>query len=152
MSPKWLTSLVRARQIQEEAAQAELAEARLRGHTAKQRVRTEGDRLDALCADQVPEAAAAFVAASVALQAAAATHAAAVDSANDAQRVEDQRHLALSEAARARLAAERLHENHEERERLATARAEQRDSDEVAGYRHQAAGAAADALADEGAP
>ena len=152
MSPKWLTSLVRARQIQEEAAQAELAEARLRGRTAKQRVRTEGDRLDALCADQVPEAAAAFVAASVALQAAAATHAAAVDSANDAQRVEDQRHLALSEAARARLAAERLHENHEERERLATARAEQRDSDEVAGYRHQAAGAAADALADEGAP
>jgi len=152
MSPKWLTSLVRARQIQEEAAQAELAEARLRGRTAKQRVRTEGDRLDALCADQVPEAAAAFVAASVALQAAAATHAAAVDSANDAQRVEDQRHLALSEAARARLAAERLHENHEERERLATARAEQRDSDEVAGYRHQAAGAAADALAEEGAP
>jgi len=152
MSPKWLTSLVRARQIQEEAAQAELAEARVRGRTAKQRVRTEGDRLDALCADQVPEAAAAFVAASVALQAAAATHAAAVDSANDAQRVEDQRHLALSEAARARLAAERLHENHEERERLATARAEQRDSDEVAGYRHQAAGAAADALADEGAP
>jgi len=138
MSPKWLTSLVRARQIQEEAAQAELAEARLRGRSAKQRVRSEGDRLDALCANQVPEAAAAFVAASVALQAAAATHAAAVETANDAQRTEDARHVALSEAARARLAAERLHENHTERERVAAARAEQRDNDEVAGYRHQA--------------
>jgi len=85
----------------------------------------------------VPEAAAAFVAASVALQAAAATHAAAVESANDAQRTEDARHVALGEAARARLAAERLHENHTERERVAAARAEQRDNDEVAGYRHQ---------------
>lgn len=139
MSPKWLTSLVRARQIQEEAAQAELAEARLRGRTAKQRVRTEADRLDALCAHEVPEATAAFVAASVALQAAAATHAAAVESAADAQQVVDQRHGALTEAARARLAAEKMHEKHEERERLAAARAEQRDSDEIAGYRHQAA-------------
>ena len=138
MSPKWLTSLVRARQIQEEAAQAELAEARLRGRSAKQRVRSEGDRLDALCGKQVPEAAAAFVAASVALQAAAATHAAAVDSANDAQRAEEQRQLVLADAARARLAAERLHENHTERERVAAARAEQRDNDEVAGYRHTA--------------
>lgn len=152
MSPKWLTSLVRARQIQEEAAQAELAEARLRGRSAKQRVRSEGDRLDALCANQVPEAAAAFVAASVALQAAAATHAAAVESANDAQRTEDARHVALGDAARARLAAERLHENHTERERVAAARAEQRDNDEVAGYRHQANDVANDQANDQDAP
>jgi flagellar export protein FliJ len=131
-----LTSLVRARQLQEEAAQAELAEARRRGRTAKQRVRTEADRLDAMCAEQVPEATAAFVAASVALQAAAATHAAAVDSATHAQLAVDDRHSALTEAARARLAAEKLREQHLEREREAAARAEQRDSDEIAGYRH----------------
>jgi flagellar export protein FliJ len=131
-----LTSLVRARQLQEEAAQAELAQARRRGHTAKQRVRTEADRLDAMCAEQVPEATAAFVAASVALQAAAATHAAAVDSAAHAQLAVDERHSALTDAARARLAAEKLREQHLERERQAAARAEQRDSDEIAGYRH----------------
>lgn len=144
MSPKWLASLVRARQLQEEAAQADLAQARLRGRTAKQRVRTEGDRLDALCAHEVPEAAAAFVAASVALQAAAATHAAAVETASDAKLLEDDRQVALAEAARARLAAERMHEHHEERERQATARAEQRATDEVAGYRHSAAQQAGD--------
>ena len=138
MSPKWLTSLVRARQIQEEAAQAELAHARRRSRMSKQQARREGDRLDAMCAAQVPEAAAAFVAASVALQAAAATHAAAVESAEDAERTADDRHSAFAEAARARLAAERMQEQHQDRERQSVARAEQRDSDEVAGYRHQA--------------
>jgi flagellar export protein FliJ len=144
VSPKWLTSLVRARQIQEDAAQAELAEARRRGRMTKQHVRREGDRLDAMCAAEVPESAAAFVAASVALQAAAATHAAAVDTADQAERAADERHSTFTEAARARLAAERMQEQHDDHDRRSAARAEQRDNDEVAGYRHGINGGAAD--------
>jgi flagellar export protein FliJ len=136
MSPKWLTSLVRARQLQEDAAQAELAEARRYGHRAQVRAREESDRLDSLCAAEVPGAAAAFVAASVALQAAAATRAAAVETAEEAQRFVDAKHAEFAAAARARLAAERIHEEHQHRIRTEAVRAEQRDSDEVAGRRH----------------
>ena len=139
MTPKWLTSLVRARQVQEEVAQAALADARRLGRTAEHFARREGDRLDALCATEVPEATAAFVAASVSLQAAAASHAAAVEFALAAQRTVDDRHAEFAGAARARLGAERLEEQHVARERETAARHEQLANDEIAGYRHLAA-------------
>ena len=135
MSPKWLTSLMRARQLQEDAAQAELAAARHRGHRAQLLVRQEGERLDTMCTADAPEAASAFVAASVALQAAAATRAAAIETAEEALRVVDTKHAEFADAARARLAAERMHEQHQQRIRTEAERVEQRESDEVAGRR-----------------
>ena len=77
MSVKWLTSLVRARQLQEDSAKAQVATAQRISRSAHARVRYDAERIDSLVAADAQDSAPAFVAAAVALQAAAATHAAA---------------------------------------------------------------------------
>ncbi|MGH8962270.1 MAG: hypothetical protein ACRDWT_13955, partial [Jatrophihabitantaceae bacterium] len=66
MSAKWLTSLVRARQIQEDSAKQQLATAQRLARTAHARVRYDADRLDSLVAADAVDSAPAFVAAAVA--------------------------------------------------------------------------------------
>jgi flagellar export protein FliJ len=137
MSAQWLTSLVRARQIQQDAAQQQLAEAERGVHSARARVRREAERLDALAAAAEETDVPAFVAAAVALQAAAATHAAARTAAQQADDHADSRRGALHEAAVAASSAEELQERAARAERERAARAAQRDLDEVAAGIHR---------------
>lgn len=134
---KWLTSLVRARQLQEDAARQRLASAERIKQRANARVRYDEERLASLCEAGSEANAPAFVAAAVALQAAAATHAAAVHMAQDAQHEEDGRRGELGDAARARRSAEELAERSEAAERARLSRAAQRELDEVAARVHR---------------
>jgi flagellar export protein FliJ len=137
VSPKWLTALVRARQLQEDAAQRDLAAAERLARRAHGYVRHNAERLESLSTEDAKVTVPAFVAAAVALQAAAATHAAAVASAEHA-RVECQnRRAGLREAARARRTAEDLHEKASAVEARQRASAEQRAYDEVAAGVHR---------------
>jgi hypothetical protein len=69
---RWLTSLVRARQLQEDAARQRLATAERIKQRANARVRYDEERLESLRDVQAESSAPVFVAAAVALQAAAA--------------------------------------------------------------------------------
>ena len=95
MTTKWLAALVRARQVQEDVAQRELAEAERRARRAsafappQRRSHRGAQRRGAELT--VP----AFVAAAVALQAAAATHAAAMASVAHAEAESDERRIDL---------------------------------------------------------
>jgi flagellar export protein FliJ len=132
MSPKWLTSLVRARQVQEDFAKQQLATAERLATRAHARVRYDNDRVESLVEAGAELNAPSFVAAAVALQAAAATHAAALRAADDAvARVADRRGD-LTEAARARYVAEELHEKHATAERQRAGAFAQREMDEIA--------------------
>ncbi|MCU1659526.1 MAG: hypothetical protein JWO57_4182 [Pseudonocardiales bacterium] len=137
MSKKWLTSLVRARQVQEDAARQRLATAQRLAHRAHARVRYDADRIDSLRDAGAEDSATAFVAASVALQAAAATHAAAVQMADDAVRGVAGRRDELGAAARARRTAEELREQELVIERTRAASAAQRELDEIAARVHR---------------
>jgi flagellar biosynthesis chaperone FliJ len=137
MSPKWLTSLVRARQLQEDNAKARLATAQRISHSAHARVRYDADRLDSLVAADAQQSAPAFVAAAVALQAAAATHAAASRAADRADGEVDNQRITLGAAARARRSAEELHEREVSAEQARAARAAQQELDEVAARVHR---------------
>jgi hypothetical protein len=137
MSAKWLSVLVRARQLQEDAAQQELAEAQRRALRAHGYVRLNAERLEALSAEETQVMVPAFVAAAVALQAAAATHAAAVAAAEQAGADRDEQRVRLLEAASARLTAEDLHEQALSRQALRRGAAEQREHDEVAATVHR---------------
>lgn len=132
MTAKWLTSLVRARQLQEDAAKLELATAQRRMRAARERIRYDDERLDSLTAAEAGGNASAFVAAAVALQAAAATHSASVRLAEHAATVADTRTDELGEAARARRVAEELHDRAEAAERRRALLAQQRELDEIA--------------------
>ena len=65
---KWLTTLVRARQLQEDSAQQQLAEAERQARRAHQRAHYDAERIEALSAEQTELTVPAFVAAAVALQ------------------------------------------------------------------------------------
>jgi hypothetical protein len=132
-----LTSLVRARQIQEDGAKRQLATAERVARTAHARVRYDATRLDSLVAADAQDSAPAFVAAAVALQAAAATHAVATRAADRASaEVVTQRDL-LGDAARARRSAEELHERQVAIEQARLAALAQRELDEVAARVHR---------------
>lgn len=137
MSPKWMSSLVRARQLQEEAAKQELATAQRRVLSAREQIRYNSDRLDSLVKADAQDSASAFVAAAVALQAAAATHSASVRYAENAAQEVDHCRNDLGEAARARRTAEELNERAVAEERHKAAVAAQRDLDEVAARVHR---------------
>jgi hypothetical protein len=136
MSAKWLSSLVRARQLQEDSAKAQVATAQRISRSAHARVRYDADRLDSLVAADAQDSASAFVAAAVALQAAAATHAAACRAADRASTEVDLQSERLRSAARARRTAEELNERHESIERARLAGAAQRELDEAAARQH----------------
>jgi hypothetical protein len=139
MSAKWLSTLVRARQLQEQAAQQELANAERRARRAHARVHTDAERLDGLSSDVAELTVPAFVAAAVALQAAAATHSAAIASAVYADTETDERRASLLTAAQARHTAEELQERAISVEMLRRAAGEQRVLDEVAAGIHRRA-------------
>ena len=137
MTAKWLVSLMRARQIQEDHAARELAEAERRARRASAYVRHNAERIETLSNDEAEVTVPAFIAAAVALQAAAATHAAAVASAEFAYADSDLRRASLHRAARARLTAEELHDNAHSIEVAQRARLEQREHDEIASSLHR---------------
>ncbi|HEY3736457.1 MAG TPA: hypothetical protein VGL26_03365 [Jatrophihabitans sp.] len=134
---KWLSSLVRARQLQEDAAKQHLATAQRHVVRAHERVKYSADRVDSLIAAGAQDQATAFVAAAVARQAAAATHSATIRYAEQAEDEADARRDELGEAARARLTAEELNERHLATERHRAALAAQRELDEVAARIHR---------------
>lgn len=137
MSPKWLSSLVRARQAQEDLAKQQLATAQRLAHVAHARVRYDAERLDSLTAAGAEDSASAFVAAAAALQAAAATHAAATRAAADATRTVADRRDDLGDAACARRTAEQMHDKQVAAEQALVRAAAQRELDEVAARVHR---------------
>jgi len=137
MSPKWMSSLVRARQLQEEAAKQELATAQRRVLSAREQIRYNAERIESLVKADAQDSASAFVAAAVALQAAAATHSASLQYAEAAAQEVAHRRGDLGEAARARRTAEELNERALAEERHKAAVAAQRDLDEIAARIHR---------------
>lgn len=140
MTPRWMTTLVRARQAQEDLAKQELAGAERRLARAHARVRYDESRMESLCAADAEDSAPAFVAAAVALQAAAATHAAAVRAVGEAATAVAGRRDDLGAAARARRTAEELREQHISTELDRAAASAQRELDEIAARVHRDAG------------
>ncbi|MDT4934666.1 MAG: hypothetical protein QOK11_2558, partial [Pseudonocardiales bacterium] len=67
MAKKWLTTLIRARQVQEDVAKQRLATAQRLAQRAHTRVRYDADRIHSLRAADAEASAPAFVAAAVAL-------------------------------------------------------------------------------------
>lgn len=137
MAKRWLTALVRARELQETAAKQQLAAARRDAARAATRVRYDRERLKELAEADALESAPAFVAAAVALQASAATHAAAVRAARAADEAVDRRRDELNEAARARRTAEELHVQHLAELASAADAVAQRELDEIAARVHR---------------
>jgi hypothetical protein len=137
VSAKWLNSLVRARQLQEDAAKQRLASAQRNLSRAHVRVKYDAERIDTLVAAEAEDQASAFVAAAVARQAAAATHSASIRVAAQAEQETTVRRDELGDAARARLTAEELNERHVAAERHRMALAAQRDLDEIAARMHR---------------
>jgi flagellar export protein FliJ len=137
MAKKWLATLIRARQVQEDVAKQRLATAERLAQRAHTRVRYDADRLDSLRAADAEASAPAFVAAAVALQSAAATHSAAMQAAAQAARAVGGRREELVEAARARRTAEELREQELTVQRARAAAAAQSRLDEVAARIHR---------------
>jgi flagellar biosynthesis chaperone FliJ len=137
MAKKWLATLVRARQVQEDVAKQRLATAQRLAQRAHTRVRYDADRIDSLRAADAEASAPAFVAAAVALQSAAATHSAAVRVAEEAAHAVGGRRNELVEAARARRTAEELREQELTVQRARAAVAAQSRLDEVAARIHR---------------
>lgn len=137
MTPRWLNTLVRARQAQEDLAKQQLAGAERSLSRAHARVRYDESRVESLCAADAEDSAPAFVAAAVALQAAAATHAAAVRAAEEATWSVADRRDALGAAARARRTAEQMQEQHVTAELDRAAASAQRELDEIAARVHR---------------
>jgi hypothetical protein len=139
MSPKWLSTLVRARQAHEDAAAQQLAAAEHAAARAHDRARAEDVRVDELRAVQdAQQSVAAFVAASAAAHSAAAVLSSAVFAAAQADLATDQRRDDLRAAALTRGAAENLQTRVEDAERVQAARVAQRDLDEIGARLHRA--------------
>jgi hypothetical protein len=140
MSPKWLSTLVKARQAQEDQAQYELASAERRARAAHLATRRANAKVDELVEVAGPDAtmtASAFVASAAALQSAAANHAIAVFAAEQADLGAGHRLDYLRRAATDRGAAENLHDAQLETERKHSERIAQRDMDEAAARVHR---------------
>jgi flagellar export protein FliJ len=135
MSKKWISSLLRARQAQEDVARERLATARNHAQSARARVRADDDRVQAMVESEYPESAQAFLAAAAARQAAAATLASARRLHALAEDQVDARSSSVTAAARQRRTAEKLVERDEAELRAREALALQNELDDVAGRR-----------------
>lgn len=140
MTPRWLTTLVRARQAQEDVAKQRRTAAEITARRARATLRYEADRLSVMGEDLQHRTVSAFLASSAALHAAAATHAAAERQAELSARAAEDRRAELRAAARARRTIEQLHERHLAEERAAAQAAEQRELDEIAATRRPGLG------------
>jgi hypothetical protein len=136
MSAKWIARLVRARELQEDRAKIDAAAAQRSSSRAAALARTHSARLDVLVHEDALGIASAFVAGAVALQAAAATHAACLRLAEQADSVSRVRQDDLRAAARERRSAEELAARQAEDERRRAEQALQRDLDEAAAAVH----------------
>jgi hypothetical protein len=136
MSPTWIGRLLRARELQEERAKVGVVAAERESLRAAARARAQSARLEALADDEMLRVADAFVASAVALQAAAATHAACRRLADQAESVTRARRDDLRAAARERRSAEELAERQAQAARERAAQALQRDLDEAAANVH----------------
>ena len=137
MSPKWVSSLVRARQLQEDAAKQELATAERLALRAQARVHHADERLNSLVSAEAEQSVPAFIAAAAALQAVAATHAAACEAATQAETDVERNRAQLGDTARRRKGAEELQERYVSVERARAAAHAQRDLDEIAARVHR---------------
>lgn len=137
MSPKWLSSLVRARQLQEEEAKQHLAAAQRHARRAYDHARVVDERLDSLVAVEAEQSVPAFIAAAAALQAIAASSAAARHAAAEADGEVARNREHLGTSARRRMGAEELQERYVSGERTRAAAHAQRDLDEVAARVHR---------------
>jgi hypothetical protein len=139
MSPKWLGTLVRARQAQEDAKAQQLATAEHHAARAHDRARAEEVRVEELRSVQdEQQSAAAFVAASAAVHSAAAVLSGAIFAAGQADLATEQRRDELRAAALTRGAAENLQTRVEDDERAEAARLAQHDLDEIGARLHRA--------------
>jgi len=131
MSRAWLSSLVRARQVQEDLAKERLAHARRHARSAEMRAQSDDSRVQAML-DKAPSGTAmAFIAAASARQAAAATLAAALQTQTLADDQVKDRVASLTSAAQNRLSAEKLAERDETERRRAANAAMQQELDEI---------------------
>lgn len=137
MTPRWMAHLVRARQSQEDAATQRLSFARRSQARAHAHARAEKARLEAMGEQTSIIDAGAFVAAAVALQSVAATHAAAMGEAERADRWVVEREQDFTAAAVARQSAERLRDDAQNIEERHLARVTQLELDEIAAAAHQ---------------
>lgn len=132
--------LVRARQAREDAAQAQLSGARRHAADTHRAAAHADDQVTRL-AGKTPAnddlSALSFVAASAAVQAAAATRSLALFAAAQAELAVEQRRETLRDAAMDTAAAENLLERAAIAERAHAERVQQRDLDEVAATGHQ---------------
>jgi hypothetical protein len=130
--------LVRARQLQEDAARQQLASAERSARRAHEQAARDAERLESLT-DTEPEhrSVAAFVAAAAALQACAAAHSAATVAAASADSVVDANREVLGDSAKRRMGAEELEERYVSAERAKAAARAQRDLDETAARVHR---------------
>lgn len=148
MTPKWITGLVRARQFAEDNAKHDLATAERLASRAHTRVRYNADRLESLRYAGAEANAATFVASAVALQAAAATHAAACQAAERADGDATGRRENLTDAAISRRSAEELADRARAAEKARASLLAQKATDEIAASvfrrNHETAGSADD--------
>ena len=137
MSRKWINSLLRARQAQEDIARERLAHARLHAQDARLRVRAEDRRVEAMLEERSPASARAFVAAVSARQAAAAT----LSEARQSQAMADDqvvtRTTSVVSAARDRRSIEKLAERDAADLHTRTIGALQKELDDIGVRRHQ---------------
>jgi hypothetical protein len=134
VSKHWVSTVLRARQIQEDVAKQRLAEARQHAHEAYLDVMAHGERIDGLVTTPAePESALAFVAAASARQAAASTWAAARQARVLADDHVLTRSSAATTAAQQRRSVEKLAENVAADRVRGAAIAQQKDLDEIAG-------------------
>jgi precorrin-4 methylase len=143
VSRKWINSLLRARQAQEDIARERLAHARMHAQDARQRVYAEDQRVAAMLEERSPASARAFVAAVSARQAAAAT----LSGARQTQAMADDqvvtRTTSVVSAARDRRSIERLAERDAADLHTRTIGALQKELDDIGVGRHQPGIAAA---------
>ncbi|WP_127783024.1 flagellar FliJ family protein [Rhodococcus sp. X156] len=134
---RWLGTMIRARQAEEDVAVQNLADARRTATLAAQRLAREAGRVDAL-AQPDSESVRAFHASAAARQAAAATLSAARHRLLTAQDRVGCAETELTAAARARRTVEKMHERDAAASTRAALTAAQQELDEIGISRHTA--------------
>jgi len=138
MTRKWISGLLRARQVQEDVARERLAHARLHAQDARLRVRADDARVQAMLEETSPQSTQAFLASASARQAAGATLAAAQWIRATAEDQVTIRQTSVVAAARQRRSAEKLAERDANELHARAAAALQHELDDVAGRpRHE---------------
>jgi flagellar protein FliJ len=140
VSRAWVSTLLRARQAQEDVARGRLADAHRDAQEARARLFVESDRLESMSSAHGSASSLAFLAAASAQQAAAATWFAARHAHATAEDQVAARSGALTSAAQDRRGVEKLAERDAETARARASLAQQKELDEVGGRIHHERG------------